>query len=187
VLTPAEINALHSLENHWSVGPERQALVAGNTDYENLNECVFREFNSDIEYVIKNHYNGVTYTNTKDDPQEKVLLLADYISSSLAEEYTRESCGTTATFRTDASCIAATTVDDSATYINRGYLTITFDKDADISKFKGMNDHRDFGDIKPGGTYTYMIESLWFMNIASGRPLGIREFDVTGGAYKQWQ
>jgi len=186
ILTPEEITELHALENHWNVCEERKALLDGRFDYENLNECAIRHFTSDIPYTITNFYTNATYTNGADPLEAKTLLLADYIRHDLAAEYTNDFLGVSATFRTDVSCIAATTVSTGSTYINRGYLTISFDEDADIDEFMSRKEHCKFGNVQPGGTYTYVIESVWMLNIATGRPQCMREHNVTNGVYQQW-
>jgi len=188
VLTPAEIDELHSFDNHWKVCDERKTLLDGKYNYENLNECCIRDFTSDISYTIKNLYNGDTYVNGVDLVEKKAQLLADYICDSFAEQYTYNGfCGTNATFRTDVSCLAATTAGTDAAYINRGYLTITFDDDADIADYKRTFNTSKFGDIKAGETYTYAIESIWMMNLASGRPSCMGKYDVTNNSYAPWR
>lgn len=187
VLTPDEITALHALTNHQKVCDARKPLLEGRFGYENLNECCIRDFTSTVDYTIKNPYNGDTYTNGKDPIEDKALLVADYICDSFSEQYTSKFCGATATFRTDLSCLAATTVSKNSTYINRGYLTITFDDDANIEKYKSRLNTSDFGDIKAGVTCTYAIESIWMINLASNRPTCMGKYDVTGGSYNPWR
>ena len=186
ILTPEEVTALHSLKNHWDVCEERAPLVAGNWAYENLNECMLRDFTSEINYTLKNIYTGETHINLVDSEEEEALFLADFIRYDLAEGYSNKWLGVKATFRTDVSCIAATTVSTGSTYINRGYLTITFSDDADIKEYKSRHTFAKFGNIQPGSTYTYAIESVWMINIARGMPQNMRVFDVTNGAYVQW-
>lgn len=187
VLTPNEITALHALDNHWEVCDARKPLLQGRFGYENLNECCIRDFTSAIDYTITNVYTGDTYTNGKDPVEDETLLLADYICGAFSERYSNKYSGATATFRTDISCLAATTAGTGNTYINRGYLTIKFANNADIAKYKKTLNTCDFGNIKAGETYTFALESIWMMNIASGRPTCMGVYDVTDGTYNSWR
>lgn len=163
----------------------RKPLVSNGAPFANTNECMFREFHSDVNYTVRNLYNGDTYVNGVDREEDEIMLLADYIQSAMTERYTRESKGVHATFRTDASCIFAQTTSTNVSYLNRGYLTLTVDNDADLASYKKLNKLARVEDIRPGNTYTFVIESVWMINIAQGMPWRMGTFDRTNGTYTQ--
>ena len=174
------------MKNYRNVCDERKELVSGKYGYENLNECAISDFVSPIEYTITNFYNGDTYINGIGPLEDKAQLVADYIRHEMGANYTDTFYGAEATFRTDVSCLTATTTSTNSTYVNRGYVTITFNDDADIRKYENFHAYCNFGTIDAGGTYTYAIESIWMINIATGRPQCMGQFNVTNGVYEQW-
>lgn len=167
VLLPEEIDQLHALPLSWEVCNERAPLLAGSSDYENLHECCQRDYGTDYDYMIRNNYTGKTYTNKVDDPQDEIALVTSFAKHAMETQFTREKYGVTASVRTDSSCTFANPASDGYGYINYSYLTLTFAEDADVSGFRTLNkDICDFGDIQPGHTYTYKLESGWKANVA---------------------
>jgi len=187
VLTPEEIEILHSRVHHWDVCDERKVLFDGKADYENLNECCIREFVSPIVYTIQNPFTGQVYTNGVDSEEDETQLVIEYIRANVEYENEDQSLGVSAEFRTDISCLSAHVHSTNSNYINRGYLTLTFDDDANIAAYKNKHPNRKFGTIWPGNSYTYEIEGIWMVNLAAGRPQCMGLFDITNGKYVRWR
>lgn len=190
VLTPDEINELHSLpiNKFWQISDEMKPLI-GNATYENLHEYAFSKLKFAIHYTFRNRYTDETWDSDTGTVEELSNLYTEYIPNGMAEYFTIESCGAHASFRTDASCMFTSPAGSDVfghPYINYGYLTITFDKEADIERYKSFLNTSDFGNIKPGGTYTYIIESIWMLNVASGGGWNMGYFDRTNGKMKHW-
>lgn len=186
-LTPDEIEELHSRAHHWEICDERLALFDGKADYENLNECCMRDFVSPINYTIRNPYTGTTYSNGIDSMDEKTQLVIEYIRANIEDENEDISLGVSAEFRTDISCLSAHVHGTDPNYINRGYLTLTFDDNANIAAYKNKYPDRKLGRVYPGNSYTYEIEGIWMINLAAGRPQCMGLFDITDGKYVRWR
>lgn len=188
VLTADEITKLHSLSDSTELASWNKNIFAGTYCFENQSEYAIREFcKTKAGFVIKNSYDGTSYDSAKNDGQDCAALISKYICSSLSELYTRAQYGTTATFRTDTSCLFAGKDNDpqmAEVYRNRGYLTITFASNADVAGFKKNFDCAKFGDVQPGHTYTYIIESNWMPT--NYGIMEVMEYDRTSGGYTSW-
>lgn len=188
VLTADEITKLHSLSDSTTLATWNNGIFVGTYCFENQNEYGIRNFGKTMAgFVIKDSYDGTTYDSAKNDEQDYTALMARYIRSAMADEYTRSQYGTTATFRTDASCLFAGKDNDpklTQVYRNRGYLTITFASNADVAGFKKNFDCASFGNVQPGHTYTYIIESNWMPT--NYGIMEVMEYDRTNGGYTSW-
>ena len=191
VLTPDEINELHSLPiNSYLQFSDEMAPLKGNATYENLHEFAYgHRPPSVLEWKFYNYYTNEVWDSTKDTNEDLMNIYTNGIPGAMSERYSKVSCGAHATFRTDDSC---SFVNPAASHIfgypflNYGYLTITFDKDADIERYKSFYNTTDFGNIKAGGTYTYIIESIWMLNAARQGMCNMGFFNRTGGKTQHW-
>ena len=189
VLTPDEINELQALPFKWDFLDEMKGYQAGNSTFENLHEYGFRNCgNIKVPVTFKNPYDGTTWVNGEGTSEELANLFVRFMQNSTVERYTSESYGASASFRTDASCLFTSPSSTFADhpFINYGYLTITFDDDANIAKYKQLYNTTEFGNIQPGKSYTYIIESIWMINVATGIPWNMGRFERTNGAYNHW-
>ena len=163
--------------------------IIGGATYENLHEYAFSKLTFKIPFKFRNRYTNEIWDSETGTVEELSNLYTKYIPNGMAERYTIESCGAHATFRTDASCMFTSPAGSDIfghPYINYGYLTITFDKNADIERYKSFLNTTDFGNIKPGGTYTYIIESIWMLNAASGGATNMGYYNRTDGKTQLW-
>lgn len=194
VLSAAEINALHAIPDADGFENKRPDVFSGPFCFENQNECINRDPNFTTytlkSLVVKNNYDGTTWQNGKDPAEDRAILVTNYIRSAMAEDYSFDLCGVTATFRTDESCtfVSKTTVVGDTVYNNRGYLTITLAPDADVAGYKSMNSCAEFGNIQAGHSYTYTMESAWQVMVRNGHSwfneIGVA--NLVNGTYENW-
>ncbi|MGN1004335.1 MAG: copper amine oxidase N-terminal domain-containing protein [Oscillospiraceae bacterium] len=192
VLTPEEINELHSIPFDWDFNASKLKYKNSATTFEDLNECsftevVFKSYSSN-GITLKNVYDGQVWNSKKDSCEELTNMYVRFARNSVAELFTSKEYGVKATYRTDASCVftsPASTAEGGADIIY-GYLTITFDKDADIARYKKRFSGADFGNIQPGKSYTYIIESRWMLNVVAKIPQQMGVWNRTNGISDNW-
>lgn len=192
VLSPSEIDQLHSLSVHsyWqkNVMDSKKAMLTSSSKYEDLSEYVLRNNRAVLDYELKTP-NGLYY-NTKTDTQEdKLNFMAKAICESMSRSYSMEKYyGITASFRTDTSCIFTNPAGDSK-YLNYGYLTINVPKDADVAGYASMlkTSGCDLSSLQPGKSYTFLVETNW--EILVGKEYGLTCLSVvnrTNGLEQRW-
>lgn len=191
VLTPDEINELHSLpvNPQWKFSDEFAPLKGGAT-YENLHEFAYGHMpDSVMDWTFRDGYTGEVWDSKTGTNEDLVNLYTSVIPNAMAERYSKTSCGAHASFRTDDSGTFVNPAGSKVfgySLLNYGYLTITFDKDANIERYKSFYNTTDFGNIKAGGTYTYIIESIWMLNVARGGACNMGFYNRTGGKTQLW-
>ena len=191
VLSPSEIDQLHSLSVHsyWqkNVMDSKKAMLTSSSKYEDLSEYALRNNRSVYDYELKTP-NGL-YFNTKTGTHEdKLNFMYKAIIEGMEQDYTRTKYGITATFRTDESCLFTNPAGDS-TWLNYGYLTINVGPNADVASYASMKKTPgcDLSSLQPGKSYTFLIESSW--EILMGKDYGLSRVAVynrTNGVDERW-
>lgn len=192
VLTPAEIKEIRQLAsgNEWC--DEKLNLKNSSTPWANINEHAFQEFKFDwdnsvyMDYIPTPNDPNCGGWNNKTGTKEQ---LANYIirraRANVATTFFSQMYGAKATFRTDASAITTNTSEDTThPYVIYGYLTVTFDKNADIAGYKKMNRTATnvMTNVQPGKSYTYLVEAHMLPSATMRYPLCMQVWNRTGGA-----
>jgi hypothetical protein len=180
VLTPDEIDALHAVAltsmktDTRTQDSSLASLFSGTYRIENQNEYALRNYVSNANLngaLVKNPYDGTSWT-VGGDVQDEHSLVARFIRSDMAAEFTKAGDGVTAVYRTDESCMLANAVDaDGFTYQNYGYLTLTFANNANMAEWKQYHSYYSkLGDLQAGHTYTFTLEAFYWVNLAREVP-----------------
>lgn len=179
VLTPAEIKEIRSIDpGEWC--DAKANLKNSSTPWANINEYVFQNDNKFwtaeevyIDYIPTPSNPNCSGWNNKTGTLEQ---LANYVvrraQKHVATTFYCQMYGVTGSFRTDASAIINDPSKDSlGPYTIYGYLTITFDKDADVAGYKNFKAAagKMLGNVQPGKSYTYLVEAKFHTP-----PTGIR-------------
>lgn len=190
ILSPSEIEQIHALpiRDYWvGIAPDAEkAICKSSSAYEDLSEIALRAGRFKLDFEAKG-FSGATYNTKTDSTEDRIDYLVKEINYGMAKQYTREEYGITAEFRTDASCTIVNP-GSKTKFLNLGYLTIHVAKDANIERyayFKKAYDH-DFAKIlKPGNTYTFILETNYeFM--AGGRVDRLAVVNRTNGVNERW-
>lgn len=169
VLTPAEIKEIRSIAPvEWC--DAKAHLRDSSTPWANINEYVFQNDNEFwtaeevyIDYIPP--YNSDVGWNNKTGNLEQ---LANYVVNrakvGVGVTFNSQAFGVTGSFRTDASAIINDPSQDGlGPFTIYGYLTITFDKDADIAGYKNFKAAagKMLGNVQAGKSYTYLVEAKY--------------------------
>lgn len=166
VLTPAEINELHSIKDR-STKNYLPDVFCGQYYFENENEYLLRNAYPKIPCsIVGETSRDWSWTKGKDDPSKLYPFVCKEIRANESGFYTDDDYGVTAVYRTDPSCIFALQgcPEPGLIFCARGYLTITTSPNADIQEYKSLLNCAKFGDIQPGHTYTYITEVDGFLD-----------------------
>ena len=185
VLTPEEIKEIRQLQTTRDWSEEKLPFKDSSTPWADLNEYIFQESNDFwkpeevyIDYIPTPNYvptpgnSGCTGWNNKDGNIEE---LANYIvrrAQKTGVTFYSPMFGVEGEFRTDASAIVNhTNTDCLGPFTVYGYLTVTFDEDADIAGWRKMNRlaAEAMGYVQRGKSYTYLVEVYYH-----APPTGIR-------------
>lgn len=191
VLTPEEINTLHAIKPmSFQRGSDSvyNKLLQGNWVYENLTEHADRAFTHTANCVLHSQY----VKDTLDTATATQAEIADYVVKDVCRQMTERFnwsnlYGITGEFKSDASCIFAKPVNNnSSIYHVYGILTITCDEDADPDRLAYIMDVGELAKMKPGQTYTYLMEIETSINYGSGGVLKWATWNRTNGSSTQW-
>ena len=186
-LSPEEIEELHAIPFGWNFDKSKTTFKNSGSTIEDLHEYIMRPYDTMLEFTILNKYDMQKWDSTKDTKEELANLYARYIPEAVSRSYTHESSGVTAEFRTDVTCLfSQPTSYAQSPFLCYGYLTLTLADDANVAKYKDRFDGSDFGNIQPGGTYTYIIEVQYELSMMGG-PMGGHLINRTNGQRDFWR
>ena len=188
VLTPDEIEEIRALPFRGDYCAEKLQYKNSSTPFEDMHEYAFKPTKYAVSANIRTRFNDMTWDSEKDSTEKLANLYVANAQSEMGAKFSDNAYGVTATFRTDASAITSLPASKgTGPYTIYGYLTITFDKDANVAAYKKFHRNCDFGNVKAGNSYTYLVETLWLTNAGFPYPHYNGIWNRTNGTLKAWQ
>lgn len=187
VLTAEEIEEVHGLSYSKDFGSAMASYKNSGSTFEDLHEQAFKQITPANSFTIKNYKDGQVWNSSTDSIEELANLFVRYASEFMGSNFTVAEHGITASFRTDASCIINSPTSISVSpYLVFGYLTISCDRDANISAYKKLFGAAEFGNLQPGSSKTYLVETFWMPEGNLQAPLYMGTTNRTQGACDSW-
>lgn len=185
-LSPEEIEELHAVTFGWDFDASKNTFKNSGSTIEDLHEYIMRPYDTMLEFKIRNPFDNQKWDSTKDSKEELANLYARYIPRAVSERFTHKDSGVTAVYRTDVTCLfSQPTSDGRSPFLCYGYLTLTFADNANIAKYKDRYSNCEFGNVQPGGTYTYIIEVQYELSMG-GVPRAGHVINRTNGQRDIW-